>query len=106
MVRLNTAMLWREAESKGDIEFLQGGHLPVEPGFRVRSETIRPAQAGPQVTNAQHPQPFHCLIKSVILKVEPLADSHIRSVVTKLFRGRFRCPVFPQQPHVEMPVVR
>src|SRR5947207_3085797 len=54
----------------------------------------------------QPPHPGYRLSKPVILKMEPLTETEGRRVRGKFLQGQLRRPVFAQQTHVKVPVVR
>ena len=47
------AVLGREAESNSHVKIRERLHLPVEPGERIRTETVGPGQAGAQMLYAE-----------------------------------------------------
>src|SRR5436305_10496942 len=58
------------------------------------------------MTHADSLQPAYCLIKPVILEMEPLSDAHVVPVVREPLERALWCAVLAQQAHVEMPIVR
>src|SRR5206468_2132282 len=74
------AMLRREAECDGDLEFRQRIHLPVEPFRRIRPKAVRPGQSGPEMSRPETPHPPHSFVKAMIIEVKPLAQADSRTV--------------------------
>src|SRR5205085_5154348 len=53
VVRLDAAVLGREAERQRDVEALERAHLAIEPAVGAGAEAVGPAEAGAQVA---HPE--------------------------------------------------
>ena len=106
VVRNDSAMFGCEAKGQRDFKLCEGCHLLIEPVHCARSKTVSPAKACSQVTHAQSAQPPDCIVKSVVLEMEPLADSKLRSARFEAAARRFWGAILAEQPHVEMPVVR
>jgi len=98
-------MLRREAECQSDIERLQRPHLPVEPRIRVFAKAIGPAQTGSQMLYPKFLQPGDSIVETMILEMEPLANTERGRVIAEMAHRQLRRAVFAQQPHVEMPVI-
>jgi hypothetical protein len=96
-MRLDPGRLWREAEGQSDIEFVEGRHLPVKPGVCVGPEAVSPAQAGSQIPDPQTTKPADGVVQTVVLKVEPLTDAHVRRVLAELIGGGLRTAVLSQK---------
>src|SRR5579884_1217833 len=78
VMRAHAAMFGGKTECHRYVEALQRLHLPVEPRLRIGPEAVRPADAGPQIFDAQSPQAVNRVIESMVLEMEPLADAHVR----------------------------
>ena len=90
MVRADAARLRRKTERQRDVKLLQRSHLAVEPLQGIRAEAVRPAQAGPQVGDAQAPQPADRVLQAGVLEMEPLADPQRWRVLGELVSGGLR----------------
>src|ERR671913_2424691 len=101
-MRRHPAALRRETERHGYIERLEGLHLAIEPLLRVRTMTVRPAQAGPKMPDTKILQPAHGAVEAWVLEMKPLADAERRRQVGKPPKRALGCAVFTQQAHVEM----
>src|SRR5690349_25139986 len=101
----DAAMLRREAEGDGDVEFCKRLHLPIEPGQRVGAEAVGPGQAGSQMANAEPAQPVNDLVDAVILEMKPLAGADGGSVLQRLLRARYGRADLAQQTALEIPVI-
>ena len=99
VVRLEPAVLRREAEGDGDIEVRQGLHLAVEPGERAGAETVGPGKTGAQVPHAQALHHLDRVVQPVILEVEPLAKAHLRRRTAR----RRRAPAWASRPRAAGP---
>jgi hypothetical protein len=104
-MRPNAAGFRGKAERQRDVELLERAHLSVEPRFGVGSQTVRPTQAGSQVTNPELSEPANGTIEPWILKMEPLADTESRGVLAEVPRGWLWCSVLAQQAQIEMAIV-
>src|SRR5690348_11291317 len=106
MMPSNSAMLRGETEGECHFEFGQRRHLAIEPGERVWAKTVGPRKPGAQVPDAQAPHPVYCVAEPGVLEVKPLAKTERRREFRENAQSLFRRAVFPQNPHVEMPIVR
>src|SRR5438045_2223985 len=57
------------------------------------------------MAHAEPSQPLHRVAKTVVLKVEPLADAHRRREFAKDIQRQFWRPVLPQHTHIKVPVI-
>src|SRR5215203_4998959 len=105
MVGRDAAVLGREAERHGNVKIRERFHLPVEPGERMRPETVSPRQAGTQMFDAEPLEPGHGLFQPVILEMKPLANANPGRPAAEMLRGKLRCSVLAQHAHGKMAVV-
>src|SRR5207249_336154 len=105
MVRLDALRFRSETKSQGNVKLLQCAHLAVEPFERPRPQAVGPAQAGPDVSYPQLPQPSYCIMEPMIIEMEPLANADRGSVAREVTGREFRNPVLSQQPHMEVAIV-
>jgi hypothetical protein len=106
MVRTHAAGFGSKAEGKSNIKLVEGGHLTIKPGIRVRALAIGPAQASSELAHAKASEPTHCVFETMVLEVKPLADAQGGGIVDKLGRGGLRTAILPQQSKIEMAVIR
>src|SRR3546814_3343057 len=85
-----SAMLRREAEGQRHVEFLERGHLSVEPRFGIRAEAVGPAQPGAQMPHAELPQPLHRIVEPMVFEVKPLADAEIGRALGEAVESNLR----------------
>src|SRR3954468_19052335 len=106
VVRPHAFALGREAEGQRHLKGLQRAHLPIEPGLRVRPEAVSPAQSRTDVGYTQIAHPPDRIVQPVVLEVEPLAQPELGRMLRKLAQRELRRPIFAQQPHIKVAVIR
>src|SRR4051812_5745619 len=104
-MRRDSAMFRREAECHGDLEFGQSVHLAIEPIKGVGTEAVGPGQSRSEMCHAKAAHPNRGLVQTMIFVMKPLAESEVTRVLPELVQCGLWRAIFPQQPHVEMPVV-
>ena len=105
MVRFDAEVCRRKAKRQGYLEILKPAHLPIEPSFGVWSETVGPAQAGPQVAYAHVFHAGYRVFKPGILKMKPLTETD-GAVGGEVLRRQLRIAFCIDEAKVIMPVVR
>src|SRR3954470_7706060 len=106
VVRPHAFTLGREAERQRHLKGLQRAHLPIEPGLRVRPETVDPTQSRTDVGYTQIAHPPDRIVQPVVLEVEPLAQPERGRMLSEFAQRELRRPIFAQQPHVKVSVIR
>ena len=74
MVWLDPSVLGCEAEGYSDGELLKRLHLAIEPSERIWAKAVGPRNPRSHMFDAKPPEPANCLVQSVVLIVEPLAQ--------------------------------
>ena len=105
MIGKDAAMFGRKAVGDGRLERLQRLHLTVEPALGAGTKAVRPAQPGAHMAYAEIAQPANRVIQAMVFEMKPLADSERGRVLVEVAQRQLRSAVFPQQTHVEMPIV-
>ena len=92
-----------ETERHGEVELVQGMHLPVEPDVRMRAMPVGPTDARAQFGDAELFEQVDRLIESGIFKREPLANAQAAIEGVKC---RLHGAVCPDEPLIEMAIIR
>src|SRR5450432_4761940 len=102
VMRNQSHMLRSKAERQGGGERFQSLHLAIKPFLGVFAIPVCPAHSSPQIFYAESLQPFHSQVKTMVLVMEPLANTKpIRKTLSRLF-GR---AILAEQAHVIVAII-
>src|SRR5687768_15461233 len=99
-------MLGSKAVGERNIKTVECSHLPIEPVVGVLTKAVGPADAGPHVFHTKVAQQACCLVQSMVLEVNPLADTQLGRKVRELLQRELGAAVLAYEAHVEVTVVR
>src|SRR5947209_7578975 len=90
VMRRNAPVLGRETEGHGEVKIGERFHLAIEPVERMGTKTVRPGEPGAQMAHAEPLHPGDRFVKSMILKMKPLAEAERRGLRCELFERKLR----------------